>query len=183
MNLTVDLFSTIFLGTLLMAAVVADLRFQKIPNLFTYPAMVVALAYHGGTNGLGGLFFSAGGLALGIGILVAPYLAGGVGAGDAKLMGAVGSILGPKGVLLAFLFTAIFGGIYALTLLLAKPEYIRAFMKRWGTALKTLICVGQFIYVPPVKDQEKPRLCYGVAIALGTICSVVWRLSGYTFPI
>jgi prepilin peptidase CpaA len=183
MNLTVDLFSIIFLGCLLMGAAVADLRFQKIPNLFTYPAMVVALAYHGWTNGMGGLFFSTGGLVLGIGILVAPYLTGGVGAGDAKLMGAVGSILGPKGVLLAFLFTAIFGGIYGLTLLLAKPGYVRSFMKRWGTALKTLIRVGQFIYIPPTKDQKKPRLSYGVVIALGTICSVVWRLSGHRVPI
>jgi prepilin peptidase CpaA len=183
MNLTVDLFSIIFLGCLLMGAAVADIRFQKIPNLFTYPAMVVALAYNGVTQGLGGLFFSAGGLALGIGILIAPYLTGGVGAGDAKLMGAVGSILGPEGVLLAFLFTAIFGGIYGLTLLLAKPEYVRGFFKRWGTALKTLIRVGQFIYIPPAKDQKKLRLSYGVVIALGTICSVVWRLSGHTFPI
>jgi len=173
----------ILLGIVLVIAAANDFRFRKIPNLLTYPTMIAALAYHGMNGGFEGLLFSAKGLGLGMAILILPYLLGGMGAGDAKLMGAVGAILGPKGVFVAFLFTAIIGGIYGLTLLLAKPGYVRSFMKRWGTALKTLIWVGQFIYIPPTKDQKKPRLSYGVVIALGTICSVVWRLSGHGFPI
>lgn len=178
-----DSFLILLLGIVLLIAAVNDLRFQKIPNLLTYPAMIAALAYHGVNGGFEGFLFSAKGLGLGMAILFPPYLMGGMGAGDAKLMGAVGAILGPKGVFIAFLFTSIVGGIYGFTLLLAKPEYLKGFIKRWGTALKTFVRIGQFGYIPPAKNQKKPRLCYGIAIALGTICSIFWRLSGYRFPI
>ncbi len=57
---------------------------------------------------------STGGLFLGVAFLLPVYLIGGMGAGDVKLMGAVGSILGPQGVFIAFLYSAIAGGLYAL---------------------------------------------------------------------
>jgi len=72
----VDIYSAIFLSAVLIVASVNDLRFQKIPNLLTYPAMAVALVYHFVMNGLNGLLFSAVGLALGIAILIIPYLMG-----------------------------------------------------------------------------------------------------------
>lgn len=178
-----DSFLIILLGIVLAIAAANDFRFRKIPNLLTYPTMTAALAYHGMNGGFEGFLFSAKGLGLGMAILILPYLIGGMGAGDAKLMGAVGAILGPKGVFIAFLFTAIIGGIYAMTLLLAKPEHLRRFIKRWGTMPKTFVRIGQSTYIPTAKNQKKPRLCYGVAIALGTMCSIVWRLLGYTFPI
>lgn len=178
-----DPFLIILLGFVLLIAAVNDLRFQRIPNVLTYPAIIGALAYHGVNNGLEGFLFSAKGLGLGVAILIFPYLVGCMGAGDAKLMGAVGAILGSRGVFLAFLFTSCVGGLYGLALLMAKPEYLKGFIKRWGTALKIFLCIGQFVHVPPAEEQEKPRLYYGVAIALGTVCSISWRLSGHTFPI
>jgi prepilin peptidase CpaA len=93
------------------------------------------------------------------------------------------SILGPKGVFLAFLFTAVLGGMYALVLLVGTWKYGKGFAQRWGTMLKTLVFVRQLHHIPPVKSQRKPKLRYGVVIALGTMCSVVWRLAGKTFPI
>jgi len=39
----------IFLGSILVVAAITDLRLQKIPNVLTYPAMIMALAYHGVT--------------------------------------------------------------------------------------------------------------------------------------
>ena len=44
-------------------------------------------------------------------------LLGGMGAGDVKLMAAVGSILGPTDVFTAFLYSALIGGLYALVVL------------------------------------------------------------------
>jgi len=129
MKTEIDIYLIIFLSAVLIVASVNDLRFQKIPNLLTYPAMVVALVYHFVMNGLDGLLFSAGGLALGIAVFILPYLMGGMGAGDAKLMGTVGAILGARGVFIAFLFTAIIGGVYALIVVLtnktgSNPENI-----------------------------------------------------------
>ena len=184
MKLSIDVFLIIFLSIILIAAAVNDLRFQKIPNLLTYPSMGIALVYHFIMSGLNGLLFSAGGLAVGIAVLILPYLMGGMGAGDAKLMGAVGAILGARGVFVAFLFTAIAGGIYALILLLVRRRAFKGFWQRNLATLKTFIFTRQFIPIPEDGNEKKPRLCYGIAIALGTLFSVFLELSGcYSFPI
>ena len=180
---TMDYFPVLFLAVVLMLAAINDLRVNKIPNLLTYPAMVTALAYHGLSSGLEGFLFSIEGLGVGLAILILPFLMGGMGAADAKLMGAVGAMLGPQGVFIAFLFTALFGGMYGLALLLARPEYIKGWIKRWGTMLSTFLFIRQFIYVPPARNKAKLKLCYGFAIAVGTMGSVFWKVSGYEFPI
>ena len=184
MNVGVDIYSAIFLSGVLIFAAANDLRFQKIPNLLTYPAMAVALVYHVVMNGLDGLLFSTAGLALGIAILIIPYLMGGMGAGDAKLMGTVGAILGARGVFIAFLFTAIIGGVYALIVVFIKRQHFKGFFTRQAATLKTFIFTKQFIPIPGDQNEKKPKLCYGIAIALGTLFSVFLEFSGfYKFPI
>jgi prepilin peptidase CpaA len=181
--MTAESFLIVYLGGVLLLAAIYDHRFQRIPNLVTYPTMVIGLAHHCLTNGLDGFLLSAGGLALGIGIFILPYLMGGMGAGDAKLMGAVGSILGPRGVFIAFLFTSLVGGIYALILLLIKLEYGKDCIRRWGTVLKTFIFTGQFVSIPAKKNKDGPKLHYGIAIALGTMSYVFFELLGYQLPV
>ena len=178
-----DTFLITFLTGVLVVAVIQDLRYQRIPNLLTYPAMAVALAYHFITHGLNGALFSAGGLALGIAILIVPYLMGGMGAGDAKLMGAVGAVVGSKGVFVAFLFTAIAGGVYALIVLFMNRQYAKGFIARHATTAKTLVFTGQFIPISDKAEKKKPKLCYGVAIALGTFIYMFLELSGHMWII
>jgi prepilin peptidase CpaA len=174
-------FSIIWTVSILIGAAIIDLRFQKIPNLLTYPTMAVALVSHFVTNGLDGLLFSAGGLALGIAVFILPFLMGGMGAGDAKLMGAVGAMLGPRDVFIAFLFTAIVGGVYALIILVINLQHSRGFIARQVTTLKTFVFTGCFIPIPGPEDEKKPRLCYGVAIAVGTFLYMFLELSGHEF--
>ena len=184
MKTEIDIYLIIFLSAVLIAASVNDLWFQKIPNLLTYPAMAIAVGCHVVMNGLGGLLFSAGGLALGIAVLILPYLMGGMGAGDVKLMGAVGAILGAKGVFIAFLFTAIIGGVYALIVVLIKRQHFKDFFTIQAATLKTFIFTKQFIPISGDNNGKKPKLCYGIAIALGTLFSVFLEFSGfYKFPI
>jgi prepilin peptidase CpaA len=172
-----------FLTIVLTLAAIQDIRAHKIPNLLTFPAMVTALTYHTVTGGFEGFLFSTQGLGVGLAILILPYLKGGMGAGDAKLMGAVGATLGPEGAFIAFLFTAIFGGIYGLVLLLAPPQNLRGLVKRWATMLMAFLSLRQLIYIPPTANERKLKLCYGLAIAAGTLGSVVWRIWEYPFPI
>jgi prepilin peptidase CpaA len=174
----VDIFLVVVLSGVLIAAAVKDLESQKIPNLLTYPTMGIGVVYHGMTNGLEGLLFSVGGLAIGIGVLILPYIMGGMGAGDAKLMGAAGTVLGPSGVFKAFLFTAVVGGFYALILLLVRRQYAKDFITRHATTLKTFAVTRQFIPIPETKDEKKPKLCYGMAIALGTLSYMLLELWG-----
>lgn len=158
---------------LLFLAVVNDIQFQKIPNRLTYPAMAAGLALGGFQSGSTGVFVGLAGIGTGIAVLLLPYVMGGMGAGDAKLMGAVGGFVGPRGVLSAFLFSALAGGVYALVLLLVRGS-LRASLERYGAMLKSFFLTGRVNYLPPAESEERPRLRYGIAIAVGTVLSILW---------
>jgi prepilin peptidase CpaA len=102
-----------------------------------------------------------------------------MGAGDAKLMGAVGGMIGAKGVFFAFLCTAIVGGVYALVLILIHRPHFSGFLKKQMTTLWTFILTKKYIPDPIQAGQNRPRLCYGLAIALGTGLYIFLNQSGY----
>jgi prepilin peptidase CpaA len=174
-----DNFCIMFLSGILILSAGIDFDRQKIPNLITYPGMAIALSYHGLTRGADGLLFSLAGLAVGIGILLVPYLMGGMGAGDAKLMGAVGAVIGAKGVIYALICTAIIGGVYALVLIMIHRSHFNGYFKKQMTTLWTFILTRKYIPDPIQASQKRPRLCYGLAIALGTGLYMFLNQSGY----
>lgn len=161
----------IFLAGILTVAALFDLRFRRIPNLLTYPAMAAALVYHSAMFGWAGFLMGAGGIAVGLGVFLTFFLLGGMGAGDVKLMGAVGGLLGPKGALLAAIYTALAGGVYAL-ILLAIHGVLQETVKRYAVMLMTLLATRNFIYLPPARGGKSPRLIYGLPIAAGTLLAV-----------
>jgi len=170
--------TTIILFIVLMLAVISDLRYQRIPNWLTLSTFILAVMYHAVSHGLSGLLFALEGGVIGILVLMLPYLMGGMGAGDAKLMGAVGALLGPQGVFLAFILTALIGGGYAVAILAFYGNLGRTLQRYW-LVLRTFFMTGKLTYMPPSEEEAKPRLRYGVAIALGTILSVAMKNSIY----
>ena len=168
----IEITPLIFLTIILLITTISDIRTHKIPNYCTYPAIAIGIGYYTYMNGLHGLLFSLAGLFSGLFLLILFYLKGGMGAGDVKLMGAVGVLLGPKGVFVAFLCTALIGGIYAV-ILLGLHGHLKESVKRYGTMLKTYIFTMSLVYLPPAKIVKMPVLPYGVAIALGTSLSFI----------
>jgi prepilin peptidase CpaA len=132
-------------------------------------------------DGLDGLLFCLGGLAVGIGLLLLPYLMGGMGVGDAKLMGAVGGMIGAKAVFFAFILTAIVGGVYALVLLIIYRQHFRGFFKKQLTTLWAFILTRKYIPDQVKAGKNSPKLCYGLAIALGTGIYIILDFTGYKF--
>ena len=183
MNFSADPFIIIVLSSILIVAAIIDIRIQKIPNILTFPTMIVGLTYHSVANGWSGLIFSSEGLIIGIAIFLIPYLMGGMGAGDAKLMGAIGAMIGPKGVVIACLFTAIVGGIYALVVFLFNIQYLKGFISRSAITVKAFAFTRNFILIPADESEKKPKLCYGIAIAIGTLFYIFIEGFGYKFPI
>ena len=159
----------------LVVAAVYDLKYQKIPNLLNFSLAASALAFYTIFSGLEGLWFSLTGLLVGTALFLPPYLVGGMGAGDAKLMGAAGAVLGAKGVFISALLTALFGGLYALLVLILHRGYARELFRRTWAVLKTFILTRQYVPVAePNPVQNKPRLCYGLAIALGVFTYLIY---------
>jgi len=174
-----DYFLMFLLLLVLSISAIIDFRTQKIPNLITLPTVIIALLYHLFTNGFDGLIFGALGLITGIGLLIIPYMIGGMGAGDVKFMGAVGAILGSKSVFVAFLLTALVGGMYAFIIILLNKKQFKGFFKKHLLTLKLFILTRKFIPDPAEENNNKPKLCYGVAIALGTFIYMGLDLSGH----
>jgi len=154
-------------SALLVLAAVWDLATARIPNWLTIPAAAGAVAWHATVSGWSGLLAGTAGWLVGIALLLLPWLLGGLGAGDAKLMGAVGAFLGPKGCFAAFLGTALVGGVAAIALL-AWHGALGPACRRW-LRMGTLLTLGQPGYEAPPEPERVPRLRYGFAIALGTI--------------
>ena len=152
-------------------AVVTDLRSRRIPNWLTFPSAAIGFLYHGITGGFQGLAFSVSGLVLGCALFMVFYLLAGMGAGDVKLMGAVGALLGPHGVILSALFTALAGGIYAI-LLLTWYNRLGETVNRYRAMAWSLVSTGKIVYVPPPAGKKLPALCYGLPIAIGTALAV-----------
>jgi len=170
--------SHLLLCGVLAVAAVTDIRGQRIPNLLTFPAMLLAFSYHGMTQGPDGLLFSLAGFGLGLGVMLIPYFAGVMGPGDVKLMAVVGAFLGASGAFNAFLLTSLFGGLYALVVLLAHFSALKGILRGLWDSLNVLILTKRFVYLPRTQGERLPRLCYGAAIAAGTIVSMAYSDAG-----
>jgi prepilin peptidase CpaA len=160
--------ATLFiLFTGLAAAVVTDVRTRRIPNWLTgaIAGAGFGLACGGGTVTP---LQAALGLLAGLLLMMPGHVIGATGAGDVKLMAAVGSVVGPEMVLRAFLYSAVAGGVFAI-----------AVAARRGRLAATLQDAGRLVTSPAGAREaiESParanRFPYGPAIATGTLVSLM----------
>jgi prepilin peptidase CpaA len=166
---------------LLSLCAASDIRNNKIPNILIMPFALSAITLHSINSGLDGFIFSVGGMASGIGLLLFFYLVGGMGAGDVKLMGAVGSFLGTKATIEAFVLIAIAGGVYSLAIIFIRQEIFRGFFSEKLMVFCSMIMLRQYEPIQTDSLGQKPRLKYGVAIAFGTITYLLLRSLGIKF--
>lgn len=150
------------------AGALIDLRTRRIPN-----ALTVTLASTGvacAAVGLGDLSVSASltGFALGLALMLPGHLIGATGAGDVKLFAAVGSFLGPVPIAVAFLYTALAGGVLAL--------YVAARRKRLQQTVEGAVRLVA-TSAANVADIESPRannrFAYAPAIAVGALLAAL----------
>jgi prepilin peptidase CpaA len=158
--------SLIVLTTVLSTASIVDLKQHKIPNVLSAFAALYGIAAHI-YAGLG-VLLPLGGMLLGLIIFLPFYIMGGMGAGDVKLMSAVGAILGTK-VGLAAGVTLIVGSLIGLFVLLKQSEgraafwaYARMFFRLFG------LRAGD-IEKPQIDHLRTKRFPYAIAIATGTL--------------
>ncbi|HSL62837.1 MAG TPA: A24 family peptidase [Desulfotignum sp.] len=173
----------IFLGIVMAAAAYTDFTRQKIPNILTFSTFFAGLGYHGLVHGMTGVFFSLAGAGTGLGLLIIFYMLSVMGAGDVKLMAAAGAILGAKGIFITFLITAIYGGIYSLVMILTHRDIFKGFFRELFNTLLTFLLIKKYYPVTVSEDRKRPKLCYGIAIALGTFTYMGLKISGYEFSL
>ena len=157
---------------LVLCAAFFDARTRRIPNWLTVSGVLAGLALNTFLYpGMSGFWFALKGLGLAFGVYLALHLLRAMGAGDVKLMAAVGSITGAGNWFAIFLLTAVAGGILAILVSIVK-----------GRLGKTLFNVGFILsemkslrpaYLKneelDVKSDKGVRMPHGVVIAVGTL--------------
>jgi prepilin peptidase CpaA len=169
-----DTTSLLLLSAMLVIAVQSDLRQRRIPNVLSLPGIIAALALHGLSDGLHGLASGLGGAAVGFVCFVPFYLLRGMGAGDVKLLAAVGAFLGPQGALLAALYSLLAGGFAAIGHVLWQA--VRASAIAWVREGATAMSVSAFV---AAQNARRDRLAFALPIAMGSIAAVFQQV-GFT---
>lgn len=173
MGLSVTLNGAIFIMViaLVLLAMYSDFRWRKIPNCLTLPAIALGFLLNFLGNSWNGLIFAFLGLLLGMGLLMLPYLLGGMGGGDVKFLGALGALLGCYSILNIFLYATLVGGAIAIVVAIANKSFLETLKKVW----LLLKCV--FLFRAPLagaglfkKSLEMP---YGLAIGAGTLLYLI----------
>lgn len=154
------------LTVVLATAIWTDLHSGLIPNRLTFSAMGLALLAHAWLGGLQGMLFSLAGLGTGFGLFLLLYIAGSIGAGDVKLMAAVGAIVGAYGALVSGILAIMVGGVYALSAMCYQWGFVATGRKLALAIYGALLTRGS---VWPQDLQLPFRLRYGLAIAGGTL--------------
>jgi prepilin peptidase CpaA len=158
--------------SLTAGAAVLDVRTRRIPNQLTGPALIAGLLAHAIVSGPPGLRDSLYGVLAAGGLLLPGWLLGWTGAGDVKLMAAVGAWLAFPLGLLAALASLIAGGVLAL-ITAARHGVL-------GRSLVNTAMIGAWTASGLRRGGAQPvttgiRFPFGVAILAGTI-AVLWRL-------
>jgi prepilin peptidase CpaA len=157
---------------LVLLACVPDVRTSRIPNTLTLGAALTAVLFHVASAGWSGLLDSVGGWLLGVALFFPIFALRGMGAGDVKLLAAVGAWLGPANVIWVALITSMAGGILGLVVALAHGYAATAFRN-------VVALVGYWRLVGPrplpevtLEGTRGPRLAYAVPIAIGTMVTL-----------
>ena len=155
-----------------LVACVFDLYSRRIPNALTFGAAAVALVVAAALGGASGAWSSLRGLGIGLAIWLPIYALGGMGAGDVKLMAAIGAWLGPADAFYAAMFAAMAGAALAAALAVAHgcarqtASNVQLLLVHWRVAGFT--AHSQLT----LATARSPRLAYAVPILAGTVVAL-----------
>ncbi|HUU83089.1 MAG TPA: A24 family peptidase [Phycisphaerae bacterium] len=105
-----------------------DYAQRRVPNWLNALLIVCGFVVQGYFHGVAGLGMGLGGLAVGFGVLIVPWLMHAMGAGDVKLMAAIGVWFGPWMTLVSFAVGGVIGGVIAVVMIVSTGRLRNA----WG---------------------------------------------------
>jgi prepilin peptidase CpaA len=164
----------VVIGASLVAAA-GDLRERRIPNALTFPLLVVGLIWATWMGGFSGLAGAVGACLLLALPFVFLFVFAGGGAGDAKLMGAIGAWLGLTQSVIVLLCVAAAGIILALAKAIAQRNLRFVLTNVFISCYTFIVCGAGGRRIRPADERTDEtagqpgglEVPYGVAIFAG----------------
>jgi prepilin peptidase CpaA len=169
-----DPFHVIVLAVALVAAA-WDVATRRIPNALTFGAAAAAFVVQTYLGGWPGAATALAGCAVGVTLFFPVFALGGMGAGDVKLLGAIGAWVGPAAAIWVALYSGIAGGIAGLL--------VAGFSGYLGRMLTNVWCLLMYWRVAGLRPapeltlstHQGPRLAYAVPVLAGLMVTIWLR--------
>jgi prepilin peptidase CpaA len=167
------------LAVLAMTAAIYDCRFRRIPNWLNLSGLIVGFGLNTYYLSLHGGIKAAEGMALAVAVYFPFYLLRGMGAGDVKLMAAIGSLAGPSSWFAIFLATALVGGLAAAVFSVVKGRFAETCCNVYFLAKDLLQLRTPFTTNPKLdfRHAESLRMPHGLLIAAGCVTYFAWSVA------
>ncbi len=148
-----------------------DYRQRRVPNWLNAAIALAGFAAQAYFFGPRGLLLGAVGLAVGFAVLIVPWMMHGMGAGDVKLMMAIGVWLGPWMTFISFCVGALAGGVIAVIMILSTGRLWQAYGNLATIAAKCSDRSTIFTEFGSAKSfgTSSQLLPYGVPLTIGTL--------------
>jgi prepilin peptidase CpaA len=160
---------------------VTDVWKFKVHNALTLPLLASGLIYHAVVEGKPGLATSLLGVLFGFGMLLAFYVRGGMGAGDVKLMAAVGAWLGMPLTFYVFIASSLAAGVYAVVLVAFSQGGLSEVLLNFQILWVRMQTIGRHlgddnrIEREVKRDDRRRRLIpFAAMVAVGLIATLLW---------
>jgi prepilin peptidase CpaA len=178
MSLSVVILPATVASAGVLVATATDLWKFKVYNLLTLPLFASGVIYHAWIDGWAGLGVSLLGSMFGFFVLLVFYLMGGMGAGDIKLMAAVGAWLGAPLTFVVFVVSSIAAGIYALGLMVAHRQFRRTWINL-GNLWHGSTPANRVALEVTSMERRKNCIPFAAMMAVGLlgVWTLIWILS------
>jgi len=183
-----EILNDIIFFILIVLATYFDITMKRIPNIITFPVILWGLLSYTIVGGFSGTKFSGFGLLAGLGVFIIPFILGGMGGGDVKLMAAIGALKGWRFVFYTTIYTGIAGGIIVILILIKKKKLWITLKRVLAIILKPIFFILTLTFKSDLLKKvnnwlletqerwEKRYIPYGVAIGMGaTLAYIILR--------
>ena len=145
-----------------------DWRWRRIPNWLTVPGLLIGIAANSVAGGWAGAKSSLLGAGLGLALLLPFVLVRSLGAGDWKLVGALGAFLGPQRLLAVLFVSVLVAGLMAVILIVWKRR-VRQTMRNLGLMLAAFATFRLPGSEMSLDNPEAAKVPFGVAVAIAVV--------------
>jgi prepilin peptidase CpaA len=158
---------------------ISDWRSRRIPNWLTVPGLLLGIAVNSAVRGWPGARDSLLGAGLGLLLLLPFVLLRSLGAGDWKLVGALGAFLGPQRLIAVLFLSVLIAGVMALLLIIWKGRVRQTLrnIARMLAAFLTFHLPGSEL---SLENPDALKVPFGVAVAIAVIlysAGQVWGIA------